>query len=430
VNLPAPRTPKVKEFVQEPFWTCPDCGAEGTFGVLMICKRHYVRRCIHCWFDKSVPLPPLQKRIIYLDQFVISNMMMTLDPTVSKNVDGFYRTLFEKLDRLSKLQLIVCPESPIHDYESAVDPRYEKLRAVFRLFSHGIGFHPTVTILHAQIARAFRCRLNGEPCQADVERDFALTKNPDVWEERYRIEVNYTLAGLADSLKTRSELVTQHLHKVCERWKNEQNFDFKQTFADELAGVGSALFIEHRRYLAHYAAVSRGEAPMDDEFLFPPPAATLISRMLAEAAATLPDMGEPYAAIRDFFASQYFRGVSGARIQALFWATIARQVSDGRKNLPRAGMFNDIDAVAMYSPFCDAMFVDKETAHLTTQGELRKEFDGEHPRFFSLRERDELLTYLNDIEASASTQHLQLVEEVYGADWPMPYVDLLRNDQI
>jgi hypothetical protein len=152
--------------------------------------------------------------------------------------------------------------------------------------------------------------------------------------------------------------------------------------------------------------------------------------MLDDAASTLPDMSERHAAIRDFFASEYFRAVSGARIQALFWATFARQIHLGRKNFPQSSMYNDIDAVAMYSPFCDAMFVDKEIAHLTTQGELGKEFAGEHPRFFSLRQTEEFLGCLNDIEGSASTQHLQLVEEVYGADWPTPYVDLLRDNQI
>jgi len=76
----------------------------------MICDRHYVRRCIKCWFDQSFPLPALNKRIIYLDQFVISNMMKELDPS-NKNTNGFYRSLFERLDRLSKLQLLVCPES-------------------------------------------------------------------------------------------------------------------------------------------------------------------------------------------------------------------------------------------------------------------------------------------------------------------------------
>ena len=92
-------------------------------------------------------------------------------------------------------------------------------------------------------------------------------------------------------------------------------------------------------------------------------------------------------------------------------------------------MYNDIDVVAMYSPFCEAMFVDKEIAHLTKQGELREELGG-RSQSFSLRQRgeNEFLDYLNGIERSASAEHLALVEEVYGA--PKPYVDLLRDDRI
>src|SRR6266568_5888393 len=104
-----PRTPKVKEFVHAPFVKCPDCGQQN-FGVLMICERHYVRRCINCWFDRSFPLPVVQKKLIYLDQFVISNMMKELNPAFPHankgSIGGFYRTLFETLDRLCKLQLI------------------------------------------------------------------------------------------------------------------------------------------------------------------------------------------------------------------------------------------------------------------------------------------------------------------------------------
>jgi hypothetical protein len=172
-----------------------------------------------------------------------------------------------------------------------------------------------------------------------------------------------------------------------------ENFDFKQTFADELAAVGFGILEEHRQYLARYAAAKRGQVPVD-ESLFPPPASMLVSRMLGDAASTFPDMGERLTAIRVFFSSRYFRAVSGARIQALFWATIARQIHHGRKTFPRSSMYNDIDAVAMYSPFCDAMFVDKEIAHLSSDGELRKEFSGERPSFFSLRETDEFLGYL------------------------------------
>jgi hypothetical protein len=121
VNLPRDlKPPKFTGFVQDPFRTCPKCGRERTFGLLAIYARHYVRRCIDCSFDQRLALTEIKKRIIYLDQFVISNMMKELEPA-NTNAHSFYRPLFEKLDRLSKLQLIVCPDSPIQDYESAVD---------------------------------------------------------------------------------------------------------------------------------------------------------------------------------------------------------------------------------------------------------------------------------------------------------------------
>lgn len=76
--------------------------------------------------------------------------------------------------------------------------------------------------------------------------------------------------------------------------------------------------------------------------------------------------------------------------------------------------------------FCDAMFVDKEIAHFASQSELRRELNGK-ARLFSLRKDDKgaFLAYLTDIESSASANHLKLVSEVYGLDWPTPYADIL-----
>ena len=424
----APRTPKVKKFVQAPFVTCPDCGKEGAFGVLMVCDRHYVRRCINCWFDKSLPLSPIKKRIIYLDQFVISNMMKELD---CKNETGFYRNLFARLDCLSKLQLIVCPDSPILDHESIVDTRYEKMRSVFRQLSNGVSFHDAITILHAQIMRAFRCWLTDEPCNADVTRKFALTKDPDVWQDWYRIELNYTLPGLAQELGTKSKIVTQRLHETCQEWQQDNNFSFKETFENELTGGSKLIWEQYSRYTAHYAAVATGRVAFDDEVCFPPPGAMLVSRMFSELSSNLmTSHDDRVAAVLKFFSSKQFRTVPAARISALFWATIAREIHAGRKadRFPTASMYNDIDAVAIYSPHCDAMFVDKEISHLVKQRELREEL-GPTVRFFSLRrdEKSEFLNYLDNIERSASSEHLRLVEEVYGPDWPTPYVDLLST---
>ena len=76
------------------------------------------------------------------------------------------------------------------------------------------------------------------------------------------------------------------------------------------------------------------------------------------------------------------------------------------------------------------MFVDKEISHLTNQRELCDELRGEAV-FFSLRKNEaaDFLSFLNRIEKDASQEHLKLIEEVYGSDWPTPYVDLLKVKQ-
>ena len=99
--------------------------------------------------------------------------------------------------------------------------------------------------------------------------------------------------------------------------------------------------------------------------------------MLTELGSAIPDMNQRYQAISKFPASEQFRAVSGARISALFWATISIKLGLAQaESFPKGSMYNDIDVVAMYSPFCEAMFVDKEIAHLTKQGELREELGG------------------------------------------------------
>ena len=422
------RTLKVKEFVRPPFLLCPECGNQ-TFGVLMVCDRHYVRRCVTCWFDESFPLPPVHKRLIYLDQFVISNMMKELDPKNGR-ARGYYHALFCVLDRLSSLQLIVCPDSPIHDHESLVDPRYQKIRAVFRQLSHGVGLRDPTTLLHAAIIRAFDCWLRREECGRGVSGDFAFTKKPDVWQDWYRIDLNYPVPGLANELITNRELVTQELQRTCEEWRNDPSFSFRETFENELAGCGRLILQRAGRYIEHYGAVSTGQAPFDDEVCFPPPEAMLISRMLQALEPTCANPDEKFMRIREFFASKQFRSVPAVRVSSLFWATIAREINAGRKpdRFPTGSMFNDIDAVAQYSPFCDAMFVDKEISHFVKQRELREEL-ASRTRFFSLRktEKEDFLEYLRSIEEAADADHMRVVEEVYGSDWPTPFVDLLAS---
>ena len=433
--LPQTRTPKAKALVHSPFIRCPGCGTDGTCGVLMVCDRHYVRRCTHCWLDqRHIPLPALDKKVIYLDQFVISNMMKELDPdrpTEDKGVKaGFYRTLFEKLDRLTKLQLAFCPDSPVHDHESAVDTRYEKLRTVFRHLSHGISLVPPVTIFHSQLLRAFRAWLWGESLVPAPERGFAFSGDFNVWHDRFRIELNYTVAGFADALRNTAAARTKHLHEVCLYWQGMEKFDYHAVYEGELASIVRHPWQEYLIWSGRMAAAQQGPESVDLVPLYPPESASLITHMLQELGAAGVAGAEAGERLYSFFGSAAARSVPYARISALFWAGVAREVHAGRKpnTFPRAGMFNDIDLVAAYAPFCDALFIDRQIAILASQGELKDELAGVG-RIFSLHEGGEaaFLAYLDGIEAAAAPEHLLKVAEVYGPDWPTPYLGLLAR---
>ena len=68
-----------RNLISPPYRTCPKC-SHGNFGVFIISGARYTRRCRDCWHTAEFPLPKLRKKIIYLDQFVISNLMKLKNP--------------------------------------------------------------------------------------------------------------------------------------------------------------------------------------------------------------------------------------------------------------------------------------------------------------------------------------------------------------
>ena len=82
------------------------------------------------------------KKIVYLDQNVISNMTKVLDPDFLRREDllkrePFWLAIYKKLHRLLRLQLIVCPASHFHEAESRLsgNPSFESLQRVYSSLS-------------------------------------------------------------------------------------------------------------------------------------------------------------------------------------------------------------------------------------------------------------------------------------------------------
>lgn len=155
-------------FVSPPFWPCPQC-QENHFGVIGIHEFGYYRRCAKCGYPKPpeqsafFPLPPVKKTVIYLDQCILSGMVKSLHPDRRKKIDPFYFEAFKQLDRLSKLQLIVCPDSEYHESESIFSSFPAEHKRVYELLSHGISYNDTWTVLRFQLSEQLQKWLNSQP---------------------------------------------------------------------------------------------------------------------------------------------------------------------------------------------------------------------------------------------------------------------------
>lgn len=76
---------------------------------------------------------------IYLDQFVISNLMKLENPATKGHAtvaaDPFWRELHDLLFQLRQLQMICCPDSGSHEEESRTSPFNAELKKTYEALS-------------------------------------------------------------------------------------------------------------------------------------------------------------------------------------------------------------------------------------------------------------------------------------------------------
>lgn len=217
-------------FISSPYIKCPKCGKK-TFSVLSIGDNQYSRRCKDCHYPQEkeanavYPLPELNKRVIYIDQNAMSDMMKSLNPETEAykqgRIDVFWRNLFLKLDRLCKLQLVVCPASATHTKESAISQFYQALKQIYELLSCGVRFKDFATIKSFQLHEHAKNWISGNPENGiNLDVDSAVYGKINVWQERYYFSVNFNFED--DSIKeykNRRNITYDRLKPIFNRWR-------------------------------------------------------------------------------------------------------------------------------------------------------------------------------------------------------------------
>lgn len=397
------------DFVHPPFIKCPKCGAEA-FGVLNILGDRYSRRCRLCLFPKPpethppTRLPKLDKKVIYLDQFVISNMMFSLDRSSKSHGRSthhdFYRDLFKKLDTLGKKQLIVCPESEFHRYESLPKEYYDSLRRMYKLLSYGVRSSAVNEICRSQILEAFGWWVDGKAVRASqYDKDCFLRGDRTAWTGHFSVTIKQRISSsFLEGLRKQREAVDTDIKEVFERWRTERGKEFVEWVAEETLGKARCC-IHDVVLMEQLRDKLRDRDSGEDEW---------------------------FDKISEFFRSEHFQEVISSKLAAMMWATVAhRAANGGQKKPPTRGFSNDVGFISSFLPYCDAMFVDKECHGILDDKFMRDTVEQFcDTKVFSLRNKASFVEYLDRVETEASQQHMGLLDEVYGDAYLKPYVGL------
>lgn len=417
-----------RDFIRPPYWSCPHCKAENSFGVLSIHEKQYSRRCKICMSTSDYPLPHIQKKIIYVDQFVISNMMKAIDPDWNakgtKTLAPFWITMFEKLDTLSKLQLVVCPDTMTHYYESVVSPEFMKLKRLYELLSHGLSFYDFQTIERFSMCLYFEEWLKGKVSEnllLDIGEIFRA--NVHVWQERMIISINFDNKQEMESvLSPINQGYKGSTQKLFDEWKQLKSFDFDNQFEYEIDSYRRMMIGQYQDYLVNLQKLYTNAASADLNKVLNNAAVSMIQCLVKIGTKNSIDEIESLKKVFDFLHSNALKLVAPLKISALMYSVLARRAAVvGQKHAPKGSIVNDIRTISNVLPYCDAIFIDKECAHILSEIPTRIGYD---TKIFSAKNLDAFFEYLDKIEEEMTEEHREKVYEVYGKDYIKPFKEL------
>lgn len=370
---------------------CPSCGTPESYGNVMVSGNTLLRGCLKCKHLDRIPLPELQKKIIYLDQFFLSHAF--------RGENRLFIKAQQRITDLALAQQIVAPYSNLHEDESQLwtESQRAPLLNFIKKSSLGHKFTYEYEVKKRQIHRAFQSFLANGPTGDSVERSDALRRDVNEWDDYVWIDVG-NFSDEHDALKMRKDSGVEALLDAFETWAStDSTFEY-----DVLSEVHSSAM----SYIAHYVDYVKRIAGGDPNELL---SANENSMMVGGLLGYDDKLPAPLRMQRvmEFFHSNHFANVPEVRIGSEFFALLRKKLRQGEftnreKNRKRfGGLLYDIRFLSTYAPYCDAMVVDNLMHQFATDPliDLPKRFG---VRLFSRRNWTEFLTYLDELEANRS----------------------------
>jgi hypothetical protein len=422
-------------FITGPFRACPKCGHH-ELGTLSVTANVLRLRCRNCFYTAGERLPNLSKSVIYLDQMLLSNIAKELDPVWKSSVrraDPFWVDIFDQLDRLVKLQLIVCPESPIHAEESSFDDRYERiLRRLYQHLACGVSLDFPEQVLSRQLDEGFNAVVEGRsPDWTRITPGDVVNGSLNRWTDRLLLTVNMGhWEGEVENNRNSRQRGYDLLTRLWKIWSTEQAVSFQQRFEAERHGLANAAIEAFQNQAQKWQAATVSPNDLQDALeLMPGSLVMLVVAFLQRFAELGVSEAERLVQVAQFLHSEPALCAPKNHIEALLYASLARRAASGQKRVPSRGTVNDIQVISAYLPYSKAMFVDDEFAQYLKEQPLAREIEPYPTKIFSTRSREEFLNFLRGIEEQTAPEHLALVTHVYGEDWLRPFREILEDER-
>ena len=402
-------------FEMSPFWDCPACGKTEAYGVLSVGDSFYTRRCKICQHKEQLYLPEIDKKVIYVDQFVISNMFLHAnDPSKESPHKGFWIDLHNQIYRNVLLQAAIFPNSNIHMDESLVSRNYEGLRDTYRSISGDVSFCNTDDIEKRVIVDFAESWIagNGIP-EISYSVDDVLIDKRNKWLPKLRIEANTDFSHFVDDIRSSRQSTSTELAKLFKKWGNEKP-SFKEIVENESALYGQ-IYNQQRAEIIQRLIdeINGGEGLSLGHILGQ---ANVLSSILKRVFMSHGiDEQACLKKITEFFYWDGLEQIPYNRISAYMFAALARKAAAGQKRPPNGGMLNDIRVISSFVPYVDAMLIDNECAALLSEAPLSTDLKYD-AKIFCMNSKEDFLRYLVSIEESVSAEVRKAANEVYGLD--------------
>jgi|WetSurMetagenome_2_1015567.scaffolds.fasta_scaffold00073_21 hypothetical protein len=382
---------------------CPSCKSKNCYGNVSINQDHVLQGCGRCNYESRVFLPKIHKKVIYLDQFFFSHAF--------KGKDTRFLPAAERIKRMTHLQLLAAPYSSVHEDETHQwpDNRKDQLMEFIKATARGTEFEKDYYVEQAQVLKAWRAFLKGQSAEYIFEKREAIEGKLDEWDDYFRIDVGGYMRNVELKRTFKSQAV-QELIKVFDEWKASTQ-TFEQDVALEIRDAGR---IYINTYITKINRIAQGDfnAVIDS-----PVVANVVENMLYWLPKEQP-LTDRLQRCMDFFTSEHFANVPNLWLEARMFSTLKDMVKRGafanrNKALGKfSGIFEDFKHVSLYAPYCDAFIMDKLMADLVGKPTVGLE-QRYGVKVFSLNNWDELLEWLNELEANMSDEHKAGVSAAY-----------------